>query len=266
MNMKFSETDLAAMTPTEFRGNIRKGKWRGGTVIMACRNYVQANLTIVPKEYAYDFLVFCNRNPRPCPVIDITEIGNPHPKIAPEADLRTDLTGYRVFKNGDLVDKPTDITEYWRDDLVGFLLGCSCSFDWLLREADVKYRIVGAFITNIQCAPAGRFRGPMVVSSRIFQSSYDAIRAIQITSHYPDLHGAPVHVGNPSAIGIKNICDPDFAGDNLMPPNPEEVIMFWGCGFTPELTVKEARLPLMITQGEVDLFITDQLVSRGGIM
>lgn len=258
-----SEAEITNMTPTEFRHVVRRGEWTGGSE-MACRGYAQANVTIVPKDYAYDFLVFCNRNPRPCPVIDITEVGDPHPRLmAPEADLRTDLTRYKVFKDGELVDEPTDISDYWRDDLIGFLLGCSFSFEWLLRAANVNFRTMGAFITNIQCEPAGRFSGPMVVSGRLFKDAYDAIRAIQITTRCLAVHGPPVHVGDPAVIGVKDITQADFdARPDIAPQQPGEIVMFWGCGITPEMTVKKTKLPLMITQGDVDLLVTDRLTEE----
>ena len=260
---ELSEAERANMTPTEFRRLARRGEWTGGSM-MACRGYAQANVTILPKEYAYDFLVFCNRNPRPCPVIDVTEVGDPHPRLmAPEADLRTDLTRYKVFKDGELVDEPTDISQYWRDDLVGFLLGDSNSFDWLLVAANVKFRFPGAFITNIQCEPAGYFSGPMVTTCRLFKSAYDAIRAVQITTRCLAVHGPPVHVGDPAVIGVKDISHADFdARPDIAPQQPEEIAMFWGCGITPEMTLKKAKLPLMISQGDVDLLITDRLTEE----
>jgi len=261
--MKLNEAETTNMTPAEFRRIVRRGEWTGGS-IMACRGYAQANVTIVPKEYAYDFLVFCNRNPRPCPVLDVTEVGDPHPRLmAPEADLRTDLTKYKVFKDGKLVDEPIDVSQYWRDDLVGFLLGCSCSFEWLLRAGNVEFRTMGVFITNIQCEPAGCFSGPMVVSGRIFKSAYDAIRAIQITTRCLAVHGPPVHVGDPAIIGIKDISHADFdPHPGAAPQQPGEIAMFWGCGITPEMTVKKAKLPLMITQGDIDLLMTDRLTEE----
>jgi len=258
-----SEAEITNMTPTEFRYVARRGEWTGGS-IMACRGYAQANVAIVPKDYAYDFLVFCNRNPRPCPVLDVTEVGDPHPRLmAPEADLRTDLTRYKVFRDGELIDEPIDISEYWRDDLVGFLLGCSLSFDWLLKAANVKFRYAGAFITNIQCAPAGCFKGPMVISCRLFKGAHDAVRAIQITSRCLAVHGPPVHIGDPAAIGIKDPCRGDFSGrPNIAPQQPDEIALYWGCGITPEMTVKQAKPPLMIIQGDTDLLVTDRLAEE----
>ncbi len=261
--MNLSEAELAAMTPTDFRHMVRRGELTEPTQ-MACRGYAQANITILPRDYAYEFLVFCSRNPLPCPVIDVTEIGDPHPKlVTPEADLRTDLASYKVFKDGELVAEPTDVSDYWRDDLVGFLLGCSNSFAWLLMAANVESRYAGAFITNIQCVPAGRFKGPMVVSCRLFKDTHDAVRAIQITSRCLAFHGPPVHIGDPATIGIKDICHADFGPrPNFAPPQPDEIALFWGSGETPEMTAKEAKLPLMITQGDVDLLVTDRLTEE----
>ncbi len=269
--MKLSEAELA---PRDFRSMIRRGEWTRETT-MACRGYAQANVTILPKNYAYDFLVFCNRNQRPCPVIDITEAGDPHPRrVAPEADLRTDLGRYKVFKDGELVAEPTDIKDYWQDDLVGFLIGCSFSFEWLLRAANVKFRYIGVFISNIQCEPAGCFSGHMVVTGRLFESAYDAIRAIQITTRCPAVHGPPVHVGDPAIIGInffypynsKDISQADFDARSDIAPQPGEIAMFWGCGITTEMTVKKAKPPLMITQGDVNLLVTDRLTEELAIL
>ncbi len=261
--MVISEAELAAMPPRDFCHMVRRGeltRW----VSMACSSYAWANITIVPKEYAYEVLLFCNRNPRPCLVINVTEVGDPHPtKVAPEADLRTGLTKYKVFKNSQLVAEPNNITDYWRDDLVGFLIGCSRSFYSLWMAANIKYRWAGVFITNIQCAPAGCFRGPMVVSCRWFKV-HDALRAIQITSRALAAHGPLVHIGHPAAIGIKDLCHADFVGvpPNVTPQKPDEIALYWRCGITPEMTVKEANLPLMITQEDMNLLVTDRLTEE----
>lgn len=264
VKMELSEDKLLALTPIGFRHMVRRGELVAMGTTGACRGYAQANVAIVPKDYAYEFHLFCTRNPRPCPIIDVTEIGDPHPKlVAPEADLRTDLTKYKVFQNGELVAEPTDISDYWRDDLVGFIIGCSNSFVWLLEAANIEFRYVGTFITNIQCVPAGRFRGPMVVSCRYFKSAHDAVRAIQITSRCLAVHGPPVHIGDPAVIGIKDICHPDFgARTSVVPPQPGEIALYWGCGITPEMTAKEAKLPLMITQGDKDILVTDWLAEE----
>lgn len=261
MNKKISEVDLMEMTPKDFRSIVKQGKWADSTS-MACRGYAQANLAIVPQEIAFDFLLFCFRNPRPCPVLDVTDLGDPHPKlIASEADLRTDLPKYRVFKKGKLVDEPTDITKYWRDDLVAFLLGCSFSFDWALRAANVKYRLIGAYSTNISCIPAGVFHGSMVVSCRLVKGSHDAVRAIQISSRYLFAHGAPVCIGDPEKIGIKDLCNPDVVRDsNPIPPQEsDEHALFWACGITPQAAAMAAKPSLMITHFPGCMFVADKL-------
>ena len=187
------QTEVKAMSPGEFRSLVRKGEWTDAA-IEACQGYAQANLAVVPKEYAFDFLLFCNRNPRPCPVLDVTEVGEPHSKLmAPEADLRTDLSKYRVFKDGELIDEPTDVIKYWRDDLVGFLLGCSWTFVWALRAANISWRRYSAYLTTIPCVPAGRFQGHMVVSVRAFYNAHDAV-------HYPDNS----HTGSYGHTGISH--------------------------------------------------------------
>jgi len=248
------------MTPGEFRGIVRRGEYTGPTVEV-CRGYAMANLAIVPKEYAFDFLLFCNRNPRPCPVLDVTDQGSPHPPLlAPEADLRTDLPKYRVYRDGQLIAEPTDVTDYWRDDLVAFLLGCSGSFDWILQAANIRYRVIGVYTTNIRCHPAGLFHGPMVVTCRLIKGAHDAVRAIQISSRHLMMHGPPVHIGDPAAIGIKDIYQPEaFFHKPIAPQAPDEIAMFWGCGVTPQAVAIEAKLPFMITHCPTHMFITDRL-------
>lgn len=249
-NRGFSDDELAAMSPKEFRRLVRRGKWTGRTV-MACRGYTQVNLAVVPKDYAFEFLLFCNRNPKPCPVLDVTEPGSPHPpRIAPEADIRTDLPKYVVYVDGKLEAEPTDITDYWRDDLVGFLMGCSLSFDWLLRVNNIHFRMLGAFSTNISCLPAGRLSAHMVVSCRLVKAG-DVVRTVQISSRYPLVHGAPIHIGDPGAIGVKDLRHPDMSrgrvGETYAPPEPDEIALFWGCGVTPQAVAMESKIPFMIT-------------------
>ncbi len=240
---------------------VRQGKWVDHTT-MACRGYAQANLAIVPKELALDFLMFCVRNPRPCPVLDVTDPGDPHPKfVAPEADLRSDLPKYRVFQNGELVDEPTDVTKYWRDDLIAFILGCSLSFDWDLRAANIKYRLLGAYSTDISCIPAGKFHGTMVVSCRLVKGSRDAVRAIQISPRHLLSHGPPVHIGHPKKIGINDLYNPDQSRVKgyLSTQEPDEIELFWGCGITPQTVAKESKISFMITHFPNCMFVTDRL-------
>ena len=256
-----SRVDLEKTTPRDFRQMVRRGEWRDSTSGI-CSGYAQANLAIVPKEFAFDFLLFCFRNSQPCPVLDVTEPGDPHPKLlAPDADLRTDVPRYRVFKEGKLIDEPTDIVQYWREDLVSFLLGCSYSFEWALKAAHVQFRLIGAFTSNIQCSPAGRFEGPIAVTLRLIKGTADAVRAVQISSRMPAVHGAPVHVGNPETIGIRDIYHADlFPHPDVEHQASDEIPVFWGCGITPQLVALRAKLPLMMTHRGGHMFVTDRPV------
>ncbi len=260
---EYSIEEIEKMSPREFRSIVRKGEWTEANHD-ACRGYAFAGLVALPREYAYDFLVFCHRNPRPCPVLDITEPGDPHPRLlAPDADLRTDLAQYRVFKDGEVIAEPYNATDYWRDDLVAFLLGCAGGRDAALLKANVQARYNGIFKSNIQLVPAGPFHGHMAVSGRTFPTSYDAVRAIGISSRLPASHGPPVHIGNPALIGIKDIEKPDFPLPHIAPPpEPHELIIFWGCSVTPQNVAMESRTPYMIAQYQGRLFITDKLVDE----
>ncbi|MGH7201073.1 MAG: putative hydro-lyase [Planctomycetaceae bacterium] len=223
--------------------------------------FVQANLVIVPREHAFDFLLFCQRNPKPCPLLDVTEPGDPVPAaFAPSADLRTDLPRYRIWQDGELVAEPTDVSDHWQEDFVAFLIGCSFTFEAALLRAGVPVRHieqgvnVPMFKTNIACRPAGRLHGPMVVSMRPLTPA-DAIRAVQVTSRYPQVHGAPVHVGLPEQIGISDLSQPDF-GDAVA-VNEDELPVFWACGVTPQAVIMSARPPLAITHSPGCMFVTD---------
>ncbi len=253
--------DLADTNPSEFRNLVRAGRWPGHTE-NACRGHVQANLVIVPQDIAFDFLLFCIRNPRPCPILEVGDPGDPHTKlVAAGADIRNDLPGYRVLENGELTATPTDIKGYWKDDHVFFLLGCSLSFDWLLREAGIQYRFIGAYKSNIEAVPAGRLSGNYVVSCRLFKRGYDAIRAIEISTRYPRVHGGPVHQGDPGAIGIPDLAQlfHKLPGPPREPKKPDEIPLFWACGVTPQHLAAELKLPFMIAHGVGRLFVTDWL-------
>jgi uncharacterized protein YcsI (UPF0317 family) len=223
--------------------------------------YVQANLVIVPRELAFDFLLFCQRNPKPCPLLDVTEPGRAEPAlVAPGADLRTDVPGYCVYREGKLSEQPADLKGFWRPELVGFLLGCSFTFENALLQAAVPLRHIEAgcnvpmYRTSIACRPAGVFRGPMVVSMRPMTPG-QAVRAVQVCSRFPRAHGAPVHIGAPAAIGIRDIARPDF-GDPVE-VRPGEVPVFWACGVTPQAVAMETRPPLLITHKPGHMFVTD---------
>lgn len=262
------ERDLVSMHPKEYRNIIRQGEDLGVTAAV-CQGYAQAQLVIVPKEYAFDFLLFCNRNPKPCPVIDVTDPGSPHPLIAaPEADLRTDVSRYSIYIDGKLESEPTDIKDYWRDDLVAFLLGCSFSFDWVLRAANIRFRMIGVYTSNMRCIPAGRFSGPLIVSCRLVKGSRDAVRTVQISSRYPATHGAPVHVGDPTTIGIRDLHKPDMftLPGPLTPKEPDETALFWACAVTPRAVAVEAKLPLMILGAPGRLFLTDLPVEELAVL
>ena len=252
--------DLRHATAADVRLAARTGRLTGPTPGLAL-GYVHANLVAVPRDLAFDFLLFCHRNPKPCPLLDVTEPGDPEPRAAaPGADLRTDLPAYRVYRRGELIDEPTDVTKYWRDDLVAFLLGCSFTFENALLQAGVPVRHVEQgcnvpmYRTNLQCRPAGVFRGPMVVSMRPLTSA-DAIRATTICARFPKAHGAPVHIGDPKAIGVKDLGKPDF-GDPVE-FKPGEVPVFWACGVTPQAVVMAARPAFAITHKPGHMFLTD---------
>jgi uncharacterized protein YcsI (UPF0317 family) len=252
--------DLRNATGAEVRRQARSGELTGPTPGLAM-GYVQANLVVVPRELAFDFLLFCQRNPKPCPVLDVTEAGDPEPRwTAPGADLRTDLPRYRVYRDGKLVDEPHDLYSLWRGDLVGFLIGCSFTFENALLQAGLPVRHletgcnVPMYKTNIACRPAGVFHGPMVVSMRPMTPA-QAIRAVEICSRFPRAHGSPIHVGEPSAIGICDLAKPDF-GDAVA-IRSGEVPVFWACGVTPQAVAMETRPAFLITHKPGHMFVTD---------
>ncbi|TCP23743.1 uncharacterized protein YcsI (UPF0317 family) [Scopulibacillus darangshiensis] len=252
--------DLSQTAPAELRDMIREGRLVKPTAGMAS-GYAQANLAILKKEHAFDFLLFCQRNPKSCPLLDVTEIGSPVPKIAaPSSDIRTDIPKYRIYKYGDLVEEATDLTDYWEDDMVGFLIGCSFTFEHALLNNDISVRHieedcnVPMYKTNIPCIEAGIFHGDMVASMRpILQK--DVVRAVQVTSRYPAVHGGPIHIGDPSVIGVQDVDQPDF-GDAVT-IREGEVPVFWACGVTPQAIAMETKPAIMITHAPGHMFITD---------
>ena len=261
--------DTATMSPVEIRAMIRKNEWLKPTAGIAS-GYTQANLAILRKDLAFDFLLFCQRNPKPCPVLDVTEPGSPIPKlVAPGADLRTDIPKYRIYRYGELVEEVTDLLSYWEDDMVAFLLGCSFTFEHPLMNNGIPVRHieencnVPMFKTNIPCAKAGRFEGPMVVSMRPIPEK-DVVRAVQVTSRFPAVHGAPIHIGNPASIGITNIYKPDF-GDAVTIKDGE-VPVFWACGVTPQAAAMHVKPEIMITHAPGYMFITDVRDEQFGVL
>lgn len=247
------------LTPGELRRRIRAGEHTGNTSGLA-PGHVQCNLVVLGREDADDFLRFCQRNPRPCPLLAMGEPGNPGLPELGELDVRTDLPRYRVFERGELTQECTDISLLWRQDMVSFALGCSFSFEEALQADGLDVRNVSSGVnvpmyrTTIDCSPAGPFRGKMVVSMRPFAPA-DAIRAIQISTRFPAVHGAPVHLGDPTAIGINDLGQPDFGESVAL--NPGEVPLFWACGVTPQVALEEAQLPLAITHSPGCMLVTD---------
>ena len=254
------EFDPLLADPVAVRHAARAGRLTGHTAGLA-RGHVQGNVAILPAALAADFHRFCLRNPKPCPIIGMSDPGSPRlPELAADLDIRTDVPRYRVFRNGECVDEPYDLSKYWRDDLVAFVLGCSFSFEEALLEAGVPLRHVAEgkgvamWRTNIDCAPAGPFKGPMVVSMRPMKPA-DAIRAVQVTSRFPNVHGAPVHVGKPELIGIADVEKPDW-GDSVG-VRDDELPVFWACGVTPQAVVAATRPEFCITHYPGAMLVTD---------
>lgn len=242
------------------REAARRGDLVGQTSGLA-PGYVQANLVILPADWGTEFADFCSRNPQPCPVLERLEPGNPLPRLCTrDADLRTDLPRYRVWRSGELIEERTEICELWQADWESFLIGCSFTFEAALIEAGIPIRHlelgcnVPMYRTCRPCHPAGRFHGPLVVSMRpVARENVD--RAIAITSHFPRVHGAPVHVEAPEELGIEDLDHPDFGSP--VPMHPDEVPVFWACGVTPQAVLQQVRPPLAITHSPGCMFFTD---------
>jgi len=240
---------------------VRRGDHSGPTSGLA-RGFVQANLAILPQSDAADFLRFCERNPKPCPLLAVSAPGDWRmPSLAQDLDIRTDAPRYRVWRDGAVLDEPDDITAWWRDDLVTFAIGCSFSFEEALIEDGIALRhidrgcTVPMYRTSIATAPAGRFHGPLVVSMRPLKPAA-AIRAIEITSRFPSVHGAPVHIGKPELIGIADLAAPDY-GD-AVPVYDDELPVFWACGVTPQAAIAAARPAFCITHYPGAMLVTDR--------
>jgi uncharacterized protein YcsI (UPF0317 family) len=249
------------MHPSEVRALCRIGAWTGPTAGLA-GGYVQANMMIVPQAQAFDFLLFCQRNPKPCPLVEVLDAGSWSPECAPGADLRSDLPGYCVYEHGIRTRELDDIGPLWRDDLVTFLLGCSFSFEEALMRNGIalrhlqEKRNVAMYKTSIACRPAHSMQGNMVVSMRPIKAS-EVARAVEITARFPQVHGAPLHVGHPASIGITDLGMPDF-GDAVEVLD-DELPVFWACGVTPQYVAELSRLPFCITHAAGKMLVTDLL-------
>ena len=250
----------AHCTGVQVRRACRTGAWQLPTPGLA-NGFAQANLVILPEAWAGDFLLFCQRNPKPCPLLEVLSPGQYEPRqTAPGADLRTDLPRYRIWKQGELAAEPTEIKEWWQPDFVSFLIGCSFTFEGALLRAGIPVRHielgknVPMYRTTRPCVSAGRFSGSLVVSMRPMTPG-DAIRAVQVTARYPGVHGAPVHLGFPEDLGIQDLSKPDF-GDPV-PVHPGELPVFWACGVTPQAVVMSSKPEFVITHSPGCMFVTD---------
>lgn len=258
-------TEHRASAPGEaelIRRRIRAGEITGQTSGMA-PGFAQGNLVVLPLAWAEDFLTFCLANPKPCPLLAVGQPGDPClPGTGVGVDIRSDIPSYRVYRDGKFTEEMTDCSHLWREDFVSFLIGCSFSFEWALMNAGIGVRHielgsnVPMYRTNIACASAGPYEGNIVVSMRPMTPA-NAIRAVEITSEMPQVHGAPVHIGDPSLIGIPDLARPDY-GESV-PVREGEVPVFWACGVTPQVALAEARPPIAITHSPGCMLITDIL-------
>jgi len=252
--------DFETATPREVRQLIREGKYTGQTSGM-CRGYAQANLVVLPKDLAYDFLLFAQRNPRPCPLLEVSDTGSRtlH-EIAEGADIAKDIPKYRIYKKGELEGEYTDVSEFWRRDFVSFLIGCSFSFEGDLIAADVpvrqieEHKNVPMYNTNIPCRSAGVFHGNMVVSMRPIPYAL-VPKAVLITGQMTRVHGAPIHIGDPSVIGISDLEHPDYG--EMVTIHEGEVPVFWPCGVTPQNVIMQSKPDFVITHAPGHMLITD---------
>lgn len=260
---------MHSLSSVAVRHQARQQILMGPTANLA-PGHVQANLAILPKALAADFTLFCLRNPKSCPLVAVSEPGETAIEaLGADLDIRTDVPRYRVWRHGALVDEVSDISSYWRDDLVTFAIGCSFSFEEALIAdgIDVRHisqgRNVPMYRTNIPTHPAGVFKGPTVVSMRPMKAA-DAIRAIQITSRFPAVHGAPLHLGDPRLIGINDLDQPDY-GDPVE-IREGEIPVFWGCGVTPQSVIAAAKPDFSITHAPGHMLVTDQLNSNLAVL
>lgn len=253
--------------PLALRAAVRRGEFRGTTAGLL-PGFIQANLVVLPSGWAAEFVAFCLRNPRPCPLLDVTAVGSSDPRrLAPGADLRTDVPGYRVFAEGTFRDR-VDLIAEWTVDSVGFLLGCSFTFERALLAAGVPLRhveqgtTVPMYRTALACEPTARLAGPMVVSMRpIPRQLVD--QAAAISAGYPGSHGAPIHAGDPADIGIPDIARPDY-GDPVE-IRPDEVPVFWACGVTPQAILERSEAPTFAAHAPGRMFVGDAPETIGAL-
>lgn len=257
--------NLFHQEPKVVRQMIREGKITSPTSGM-CAGYAQGNLVVLPKEFAYDFLLFTQRNPKPCPVLEVSDVGSREFSItAKGSDIARDIPKYRVYRDGVMQGEYEDVSSFWRDDLVSFMLGCSFSFEAPMIEEGIEVRHITEncnvlmYITNIPCRPAGIFSGPVVVSMRPIPHE-KVVKAVTVTERMPQVHGTPIHIGDPEYIGIRDIHHPDF-GDPVT-IKEGEIPVFWACGVTPQAVVMNVKPPFVITHAPGHMFITDMKNSQ----
>lgn len=252
------------MKPSEIRMHFRTEE-KTGTTSGMCEKYTQTNLVTLPKAYAFDFLLFCMRNPKPCPLVEVMEAGQTVPKVA-EADIRTDLPRYRIYRDGEFAKEVLNISDVWQDDFVTFLIGCSFTFEQALLDGGIpllhqeQKKVVPMFDTTIPLETAGIFKGNMVVSMRAVPNEL-VQRALSISERFEQSHGSPVHIGNPEEIGITDLQKPDY-GEAVDFDSAKTTPVFWACGVTPQNAALQAKPPIMITHAPGHMLITDQLDSN----
>ncbi|KRL05778.1 putative hydro-lyase [Liquorilactobacillus oeni] len=251
---------INTLSPVELRHLIRKGTYTKPTSGLA-PGYTQANLVVLPKSLAYDFLLFTQRNPKPCPVLEVSDVGSRQlHQFAKDIDLANDFPRYRIYKKGILQQEVTSVAPFWRDDLVSFLIGCSFSFESELLAAGIEVRNitqgvnVPMFDTDIPLQSAGHFHGKMVVSMRPIPEN-QVVKAVKVTADMPRVHGAPIQIGNPEQIGIKDVFKPDY-GDPVT-INEGEVPVFWPCGVTPQNVIMASKPDFVITHDPGHMLVTD---------
>ncbi len=252
--------DIATAAPARLRAIFRSGAYRGTTANMA-NGHTQGNLAILPASHALDFARFCQRNPKPCPLVGVSDTGDPMMRtLGEDIDIRTDIPSYNIYRNGVFERSVAEVKDLWRGDSVAFVLGCSFSFEEALMQARIPMRhmeinrTVPMYKTSIDLVPAGPFGGGMVVSMRPM-SMEEAIRASAITARFPHTHGMPVHIGDPEAIGIKDLDAPDWGDPTEF--RAGEVPVFWACGVTPQNAIRDAGIPLVVTHTPGSMLITD---------
>jgi uncharacterized protein YcsI (UPF0317 family) len=259
-DMQINNADIDHSDPAAVRRAIRAGLITGETSGLGSK-FMQGNLAILPAELAMDFLRYCQRNPKPCPLVGVSETGEPMlPMLGHDIDIRTDIPSYNVYRDGELSEKVTDIRNLWRDDFVSFIIGCSFSFEQALINEGVRLKhwdqklTVSMYVTNVETVPAGPFGGGTVVSMRPM-TARNAIRAVEVTSRFPHTHGSPIHLGDPALIGIKDISKPDWGDPQEI--DGDEIPVFWACGVTPQNAIRMARPEICITHTPGSMLITD---------